>query len=492
MTVRLLLGDCAVLLRELPADSIDSCVTDPPYGLEFMGKEWDAPWQVSTSSALFGKRKTAMPGWGTTRNPTCASCGGRLRGANKCACETPVWDEAVLATRLRQMQQFQKWNTTWAVEVLRVLKPGGHLLAFGGTRTIHRMICAIEDAGFEIRDCVAWLYGSGFPKSLDVSKEIDRRAGAERAVVGPPRHSRGKSRQAYSETRRTSYDYAPLPVTSPATDAAKQWAGWGTALKPAMELIVLARKPLVGGTVAANVLQHGTGALNIDGCRVGYAPDDRLLKGGSYEGNRAGAAGSSMFGTGGREVGYADKLPPGRWPANVVLDEEAGRLLDEQSGPCGGGDKRGRGRAADVGFYAPGENRERDSLHAGPVYADAGGASRFFYCAKSSRSERTARGTVENDHPTVKPLALMEYLCKLVTPPGGVVLDPFMGSGTTGLAAAKLGLDFIGIERDEHYMEIAKGRLGVVEPAVAAVAEEEPPDYSRVCWGEDAEEEAAE
>ena len=325
---------------------MDAVVTDPPYGLSFMGKKWDY--------------------------------------------DVPAVE-------------------VWA-ECLRVLKPGGHLLAFAGTRTQHRMAVRIEDAGFEIRDMIAWVYGSGFPKSLDVSKAIDKAAGAERTeVIGFARigvSSTGRSDKSnFMESATEASKWKE--IAAPPTDAARQWQGWGTALKPALEPITVARKPLMG-TVAANVLEHGTGALNIDGCRV------EALDGVPKFTHRSEAA-ANCFGdgkNGSNRTGEVDTTT-GRWPANLIHDggEEVTGLLGE--------------------------------------------AARFFYCAKASKRDRDE----DNNHPTVKPTDLMRYLCRLVTPPGGVVLDPFMGSGSTGKAALLEGFKFVGIERDPTYFEIANARI---------------------------------
>lgn len=295
----------------------------------------------------------------------------------------------------------------WA-ECLRVLKPGGHLLAFAGTRTQHRMAVRIEDAGFEIRDMIAWVYGSGFPKSLDVSKAIDKAAGVEREVVGSKLGRPGMAKDGRNQSFDSSVNtyggggILSTDITAPATDAARQWQGWGTALKPSLEPLTVARKPLIG-TVAANVLAHGTGALNIDGCRVG----EPFVSSG-------GAAGfSAAKGWNENSMGeHEPKEVPGRWPANLIHDgSEPADLLGE--------------------------------------------AARFFYCAKASKKDRDEG----NVHPTVKPTDLMRYLCRLVTPPGGVVLDPFMGSGSTGKAAMLEGFRFIGIEREAEYVEIARARI---------------------------------
>lgn len=348
MTVTLFHGDCLDALRQLPDASVDAVVTDPPYGLSFMGKRWD--YDVPS---------------------------------------VEVW-----------------------AECLRVLKPGGHLLAFAGTRTQHRMAVRIEDAGFEIRDMIAWVYGSGFPKSLDVSKAIDKAAGAERTeVVGSKLGRPGMARDGGNQ--RNGFDSAfggesgaPMDpnLYAPATDAARQWQGWGTALKPALEPITVARKPL-SGTVAETVLAHGTGALNIDGCRVEGTEDTARAQGKDIRGGHwSGSGERSSLTTGGGT---------GRWPANLIHDggEEVTGLLGE--------------------------------------------AARFFYCPKASKKDRDA----DNNHPTVKPTDLMRYLCRLVTPPGGTVLDPFMGSGSTGKAAVLEGFRFIGCEREANYLAIAQARI---------------------------------
>jgi DNA modification methylase len=400
-------GDCREVLASLPDCSVDSVVTDPPYELGFMGKSWDA---------------------------------------SGIAYNVELW-----------------------AEVLRVLKPGGHLVAFGGTRTYHRMAVAIEDAGFEIRDSLHWVYGSGFPKSLDVSKAIDKVNGAE-GQFGEPKSAahagwidRGRMRgdNGHEGHQRPWMD-DPEAVDRnarqylPATDAAKQWEGWGTALKPAHEPIVLARKPLIG-TVAANVLEHGTGGLNIDGTRVGTDA------GWSYPN---GAGGNTFHGQDRRNE--PEMSSGGRWPANVIFDTEAGALLDEQSGeskspPIGSVCKSGTGQ-----MPLKARQLERPNGH-----GDSGGASRFFtsidwnpeidvpfrYVPKPSKRERTCEGTVSGSHPTVKPLALMRWLVRLVTPPNGTVLEPFAGSGTTLMACVHEGFQSIGIEMTDEYLPIIEGRV---------------------------------
>lgn len=404
-------GDCTVYMRALEAASIDAIVTDPPYELGFMGKRWDA---------------------------------------SGIAYNVDMWREC-----------------------LRVLKPGGHLLAFGGTRTYHRMACAIEDAGFEIRDCIAWVYGAGFPKSLDISKAIDREAGAERPVVGFS--DAGLHRGRISDfSPENPNDYRP-PITVPATDEAKCWHGWGTGLKPAMEPIVVARKPLSEPTVAQNVLRWGTGGINIGRCRVGNS----LVGWGGH---------SSKGYMGGLDKDGAPRPVVGRFPANLVLDEEAAAMLDEMSGVT---HSRRPERGKVEIFKRPnrwvGASTERG-------YNDSGGASRFFYVAKAPSSERWFycrdcqdafprkereihwHGHVDEkgektwghlvEHPTVKPLSLMRWLCRLVTPPGGTILDPFAGSGTTLLAAVQEGFSVVGIEKEPEYCAIIRRRMAEIQPAL--------------------------
>jgi len=372
MTHQLHHGDCLEVLRSMPDCSVDSIVTDPPYGLSFMGKKWD--YDVPS---------------------------------------VDVW-----------------------VECLRVLKPGGHLLAFAGTRTQHRMAVKIEDAGFEIRDMIAWVYGSGFPKSLDVSKAIDKAAGAEREVVGRKAVTRVMDG---SDLVGGNVRAGFVSVTAPSTDAAKEWQGWGTALKPALEPITVARKPLIG-TVAENVLQYGTGAINVDGGRVGTG-DDRTS--GGATGKRIDADGGYSGGWGFAQDGVK-RASGGRWPANFIHDGSDEVLgLFPQSKSTGGTNPSNPNV-----IYG-----KRDSLTYFN-YGDSGSAARFFYCAKASKADRG-----ENHHPTVKPTDLMRYLCRLVTPPNGIVLDPFNGSGSTGCAAVLEGFQYIGIEREAEYIAISEKRI---------------------------------
>jgi site-specific DNA-methyltransferase (adenine-specific) len=322
----------------------------------------------------------------------------------------------------------------WA-ECLRVLKPGGHLLAFAGTRTQHRMAVRIEDAGFEIRDMIAWVYGSGFPKSLDVSKAIDKAAGAAREVVGHCKRT-GKEAGTYGAMAGDNL------ITAPATPEAKQWSGWGTALKPAMEPITVARKPLIG-TVAANVLEHGTGAINVDGCRVGA---EDMSGQWDREWNQDGTFGN------GKRASQGKQCAPGRWPANLIHDgsEDVTELLSDSARffYCAKASKRDRDDGLDsfatqiTDVHAKHYSRRMDEV----VRADG---------------KPPAMG--KNTHPTVKPTDLMRYLCRLVTPPNGTILDPFTGSGSTGKAAMLEGFQFIGIEREAEYVEIAKARIEAVK-----------------------------
>jgi DNA modification methylase len=478
--MKLLKGDCLKQLKKLKDNSVDSIVTDPPYGLSFMGKKWD--YQVPS---------------------------------------VEVWREC-----------------------LRVLKPGGHVLSFCGTRTYHRMVVNMEDAGFEIRDQLQWIYGQGFPKSLDISKAIDKAGGVsprEQAVLlKAKRESARMSREEVAlkvgctpssvrdwEEGRARASGRPLEFIVPSedyrakladllgytaderlligtttdrrddgsvmglrhsgqirsggnTDDAKKWSGWGTALKPANEPICLARKPL-DGTVVANVLKHGVGGINVDGCRI----EGEKRHPGNY------TAGSGGFGG---AIGKIDRsnfdVSLGRFPSNVLLDEVAAEMLDEQTGERkSGGSKHERSQK--MGVTSLGGSGERQTRRE----PDSGGASRFFYVAKASKRERNAGlegmplkkrssankmmgdagpmktgsgndRTTEflNHHPTVKPVALMQYLVRLITPKGGVCLDPFMGSGTTGVACVKEKVKFIGCELSEEYLEIARRRITSTKP----------------------------
>jgi DNA modification methylase len=399
---------------------------------------------------------------------------------------------------------------TWK-EVYRVLKPGAHMAVFCGTRTAHRVACAIEDAGFELRDTISWNFGSGFPKSLDVSKAIDKAARVEREAVGYD-GSRARPNRVGCVMGDKPYDRSDngATLTAPATDAAKRWHGYGTALKPAHEIIYLCRKPISESSIAANVLRWGTGALNIDGCRI-KTNDDTARRGErealTSKGCKGGGWSNQTAPNRPRVDMTTGNHPQGRWPANVILSHSPAcnsqcaegcpvRELDQQSGdrPAGGTILEGTDYAR-MGFgFASGESTERHFQS----YADSGGASRFYftaewsdddfiplfyYVAKASRNERDAGldgltdstmnrvnpGGLENDprwqpievknsHPTVKPVSLMAYLCKLITPPGGTVLDCFAGSGTTGRAAMNGGFKAILIEQDEAWLEVINAR----------------------------------
>jgi len=371
--------DCLEGIKLIDDNSIDSIVTDPPYELGFMGKKWD-----STGIAY----------------------------------NVELWQEA-----------------------LRVLKPGGHLLAFGGTRTYHRMVCAIEDAGFEIRDQMQWIYGSGFPKSMDISKAIDKKLGAKREVIKTVK-GMGKQNPEWNGTakgRKENYYKPEYQLTASATPEAKQWDGWGTALKPANEPIVVARKPISEKTIAENVMKWGTGGLNIDGCRIGDLGERKRHGGGSSE----------IFPERGNDKVYTG----GRFPANVIIDEEAGRMLDEQSGVSKSNTRQPTGGQILNPETGWNQNAMIDKTVRG--YNDAGGASRFFYCAKASKKERGEGNT----HPTVKPLKLISYLITLVTPPNGICLDIFEGSGTHAIACIENGFKYIGFELDKHYFDISTKRI---------------------------------
>ena len=365
-------GDCLDVLPTL--DPVDAVVTDPPYGLEFMGKAWDKLNVVEDPAAVGGFQDGA---------------GGNSYSRSRYGRSDPA--------------QMQAWFVQHFSAVRDALKPGGHLLAFGGTRTHHRLMVGIEDAGFEIRDVIMWVYGSGFPKSHDVSISLDKNAGA----MG----HRGRAHNAYGSGKdflgRDMDQPQQTPRHVPITDAAKQWDGWGSALKPAWEPIIVARKPLEG-TMAQNVLAHGVGGINIGGCRVGTDSITTQVQPYGYQ----------KSGVRWDKRPKSEEVHIGRWPANLVHDgsEEVGRLMPDD-------------------------------------------AARFFYCAKAAQSDRNEGiATGRNTHPTVKPLALMRYLVRLVTPPGGVVLDPFMGSGSTGKAADLEGCGFVGIDRDAEACRIAAQR----------------------------------
>ncbi len=371
---------------------MDSIVTDPPYGLSFMGKDWDH------IKATHETKSQVVKGLGA----------------------------GMKMTTLADNIEFEKWVTEWSMECMRVLKPGGYMLAFGGSRMYHRLASGVENAGFEIRDQMMWVYGSGFPKSRDIGKDI------EKIKVGGIKNLKqvGTKQGIKVETGTSGYSYSKeyVPGKSmggkqisgdiPVYEITNEWGGWGTALKPAHEPIVMARKPLSEKTVGNNVLEWGTGGINIDGCRVEGKPRTS-----HKDGNKVGNYQSEKK-YGQIADGAVCDGAEGRFPANIIFDEEAGKMLP------------------DAGQGGYGEETTSS-------------ASRFFYCPKTSKSDRSEG----NNHPTVKPTDLMAYLIRLVTPKGGIVLDPFMGSGSTGKAAVREGMNFIGIERETEYFEIAKSRI---------------------------------
>jgi site-specific DNA-methyltransferase (adenine-specific) len=427
--IKLMKGNNIELLKKLPDNSIDSIVSDPPYGLSFMNKKWD----YDVPSVEFWK------------------------------------------------------------EVYRVLKPGGHILSFGGTRTYHRMVVNIEDAGFEIRDQIMWLYGSGFPKSHNIGKAVDKLQGNEREVdeLKTELYKRD-SDYVFSGDETTRKEYKITKGTSP-------YEGWGTALKPANEPICVARKPLSEKSVAENVLKWGTGGINIDGCRIegAYGTGQNEV----IEGKQSGVMYHNYDGDTKPATGHKNKImvsnPEGRFPANIILDEIAGELLDEQSGIS----KPSKGRTGIKGGSPIHQSKLSVDVEGRWPADNGGGASRFFYVAKVSKKERNLgldgfeevevrdfrhgsevskdnRYRIDKDgnptskielmkskntHPTLKPINLMTYLCRLITPEGGIVLDPFMGSGSTGIAALLEGFRFVGMEMDEDYFKIAEARIEAYE-----------------------------
>jgi site-specific DNA-methyltransferase (adenine-specific) len=416
--MKLLLGDCLEKLKELDDNSVDSIVTDPPYGLSFMGKDWD-------------KVKATQE----TKSQVVKGLGAGMK-----------------MTTLADNIEFEKWVTEWSMECYRVLKPGGYMLAFGGSRMYHRLASGVENAGFEIRDQMMWVYGSGFPKSMNIGIQVDKKLGNQRETVGE------KVRGDVEKAKENGAGYLADPAnrnntkqfgygTHTITKGNSDWEGWGTALKPAHEPIVMGRKPISEKTVADNVLEWGTGGINIDGCRIEFSKNDGLIEHQQKYGVDSGYGKNTNTKFGQIKNSVITGNPEGRFPANIIFDEEAGKLLDEQTGVlsnAGSPKKTDSSKTSIFGAGLPGK-----------IYSDIGGASRFFYCPKTSKSDRNEG----NNHPTVKPTDLMAYLIRLVTPKGGIVLDPFMGSGSTGKAAVREGMNFIGIERETEYFEIAKSRI---------------------------------
>lgn len=483
--VHLHCGDCRDVLTQFEENSLDACVTDPPYHLTSIVKRMSAENAVPAQFGSDGRYARASAGF-----------------------MGKMWDGGDIAFD----------PDTWHA-VYRVLKPGAHLLAMGGTRTYHRLACAIEDAGFEIRDTIMWLYGSGFPKSHDVSKGIDRAVGAEREIVG-----QRKKLESYgpNEVYGDGPDHGGIQlITVPATAAARQWEGWHTALKPACEMIVLARKPLSEGTVAANVLRWGTGAINVGACRVatdelanktwnngsqrvssGNSPkggSDFHYSNGEVKGNAIGRWPANVIHDGSEEVvaafpvggggsfaqsGYRDggqsencvglngrknapdnygdsgsaarffyqtkpDEPKGRWPANIIHDgsEEVVAAFPQTETHA----------KTKAGYADPEATSWSIPIDSGRTYErDDGSAARFFYTAKADSDDRLG-----SNHPTVKPLDLMQYLVRLITPPRGTVLDPFAGTGTTGEAAWREGMSAMLIEREDEYCADIRRRMAL-------------------------------
>ncbi len=454
-------GDCLDVMRELPANSIDTIITDPPYGLGFMGKEWD------------------------TFKPDIIDRKMKKDSRNKVGISSQRRSNSAGSYDFSRNAEFQMDISPFFVEMLRVVKPGGTLLCFGGTRTYHRLACAIEDAGWILKDCIMWLYGSGFPKATDISKQLDKKSrrdyvieakklgvlpkDANRSFIDWTKEGHNPSDKYWEEFKKviskenwekierkvlgkrkiikgvafTSEGKEELDITEPNSNEAKLWNGWKShGLKPAYEPILVAMKPNEG-SYAQNALKWGVSGLNIDGGRI---PTDDILH------TREGKPGADFNDDSYKWKGESNSQhTKGRFPANIILDEEAAKMLDEQSGES----KSSGGRSGHTKAYQGGYKQE---YYGGkkPGLGDTGGASRFFYIAKASKAERGKN----NNHPTVKPLKLMEYLCILTkTPTGGVVLDPFLGSGTTARACVRTGRKFIGIEKELEYCKIASRRI---------------------------------
>ncbi len=414
-------GDCLEVIKGIEDASIESCVCDPPYALVSIQKRFGKP---GSAPAKYGKD------------------GAYARASSGFMSKT--WDVG---------------DTAFAVEfweqVYRVLKPGGHVLAFGGTRTYHRLACAIEDAGFEVRDQIGWAFGSGFPKSHDVSKGIDKAArGVPHGGSDPTSPNHGKFKGGCSEDNANGQGFGAGPAqfmreAGVSEDRilvpeAIRWSGWGTALKPAWEPIAMARKP-IEGTVAANVLKHGTGAINVDGCRVGISEDDR-----NEMTRRSGSSSTAIWG-GSKHEGWEPKQ--GRWPANLIHDgsDEVVGAFPESNGQQG--DVRGTEPPRQNAVYGEDLAQRRPAA----VRGDSGSAARFFYSAKADADDRLG-----SKHPTVKPVDLMQYLVRLVTPKGGLVLDPFAGTGTTAEAAIREGMRAVLIEREPEYLADIERRCSLI------------------------------
>jgi site-specific DNA-methyltransferase (adenine-specific) len=406
--INIIQGDSLEKLDDMEENSVHAIVTDPPYGLAFMGKSWDD----------------------------------------------------------FEPKEYQEWCEKWAKKCLRVLKPGGHMLAFSGSRTHHRLFTGIEDAGFEIRDTLTWHYGSGFPKGQDVGKSIDRwheDAYDEREVISENPNKRSEEVEKKTEGKSQSGRTTQPPKTEPATSKAEKWDGWNTQMKPSTEFIVLARKPLSENAIYKNVLEHGTGALNIDRCRVPLADGEDNPSGSDATGDRVA---EENYGFSGKDSGKNVTPDDGRYPSNLLLSDFGAKLLDELTEDSDSSkNEESDGRKSDEDIYDSGNVGEHNPENS---YDDQGGKSRYFpkfreprfkYNPKASKSERTHDGEVDNDHPTVKPKDLIRWLVRLVTREGQKVIDPFAGSGTTGLACSEENRECVLIEREEEYVDIIRERL---------------------------------
>lgn len=423
MNFSILTGDVASVLPTLEPNSFDAALCDPPYGLPggFMGAEWDRLIDKRNSRSDRGFRNETSGG--RTTDPYLASRINYAGGATA-----------------------QRWHEAWSRELLRVLKPGAMLLAFGGTRTHHRLMCALEDAGFEIRDCIMWIFGSGFPKSHSVSAAIDKQAGAVRERIRAVRS--GVVGPTYAQDKWSLENKDSVLSPEPMTDAARTWRGYGSALKPAYEPCIVAMKPL-DGTFAHNAQKWGVAGINVDGSRIEAKAGDYDHPGNDIPHTSRGRADWRM------PDQQAPPNPSGRWPSNVLLDEVAARQLDEMSGerPSGSGDKHGRQAST---FCA---STDWEAFRGTSVGGDRGGASRFFFTSKVSTREREG-----SDHPTMKPIDLTRYLAKLILPPQREtprrIIVPFAGVGSEMIGAILAGWDeVVGIEKDEAYAAKARERI---------------------------------
>lgn len=413
--------------------------TRPIDGIEFMSETWDKLDVPLTgfSKPGIGDRDTPWPSYTTSGSVT-----------------------------IEQLRAMQEWHYRWAVEAFRVLKPGGYLLAFSAPRTVHRMACAFEEAGFDIRDCIQWVYAQGFPKSLDASKAIDKAAGADREELWSYQGAsnigkKSDGKQGYAPGTKQAKVDRRVAYTAPSTDLAKKWDGWGTTLKPAYEPVVVARKPLEG-TLAQNLAKWGVGALNIDACRVPLGDGDTIAPM-----VRAPKPGIGWSGASGLQTQTLKEL--GRWPTNFIMSCECtgyahdpdcpAAIMDAQSGEVSGASRF---------FYVAKASRQEREYGLDDLPSDT------FQRAGPQNEERFAPTQVKNSHPTVKPVSIMQYLCRLVTPPDGLILDPFLGSGTTGVAAVLEGFRFVGCEREEKYIPIAEGRIRRALLDLSATPSERP------------------